>query len=106
MERHYLLRALKSHRNLALIDPVLRTTVPVGHTSPLLIGMHPLVRRNLLRRGQLDHVHRRSVAALPAGPAFQRGLELPDRRILRPADSTKRQARPGLAPVALHLEPA
>jgi hypothetical protein len=43
--------------------------------------MHPLVGRDLLRRRQLDHVHRRRVAAFPAGPAFRRGLKLPDRRI-------------------------
>jgi len=27
--------------------------------SPLLVRMHPLIRHDLLRLGQLDHVHRR-----------------------------------------------
>jgi len=34
--------------------------------SPLLFGMHPDVRRDFLRFRQLDHVHRRRVAALAA----------------------------------------
>jgi hypothetical protein len=38
--------------------------------------MHPFVRRDRLHLGQLDHVDRRRVAALPAAPAFERGLEL------------------------------
>jgi hypothetical protein len=33
---------------------------------PLLLRMHPLVRRDLLTLGQLDHVNRRSVAAFAA----------------------------------------
>jgi hypothetical protein len=36
--------------------------------------MHPDVRRDLARPGQLDHVHGRRVAALPALSAFQRGF--------------------------------
>jgi hypothetical protein len=61
--------------------------------------MHPLVRRDLPRLGQLDHVHRRRIAALSARPAFQRGLELPNRRIPRPA-YRKRKAR---APFPRHV---
>jgi hypothetical protein len=38
--------------------------------------------------------------------AFQRSFQLPYRRIPRPADGIKRQARPRLAAIALHLEPA
>src|ERR1700736_7026924 len=68
--------------------------------------MHPLIRRDLPRLRQLDHMHRRRVAALPAGSAFQRRFQLPDRRIPRPADGIERKARAGLAAVALDLEPA
>src|ERR1700736_6793169 len=67
--------------------------------------MHPLIRRDLPRLRQLDHMHRRRVAALPAGSAFQRRFQLPDRRIPRPADGIERKARAGLAAVALDLEP-
>jgi len=34
--------------------------------SALLVRVHPNVRRDLARLGQLDHVHRRRVAALLA----------------------------------------
>src|SRR5712675_2990031 len=68
--------------------------------------MHPEIRRDLARPGQLDHVHRRLVAALAARAAFQRRLQFPDRRIARPADRVERQARAGLAAVAFDLEPA
>jgi hypothetical protein len=34
--------------------------------SPLLVRMHPQIRRDLARLGQLDHVHRRRIAALAA----------------------------------------
>jgi Domain of unknown function (DUF4145) len=60
-------------------------------TSPLLIRVSPLVRRDLARLGQLNHVHRRRVAIFPAGPTFQRGLELPQRRIPRTTDGIERQ---------------
>src|ERR1700754_1556423 len=73
---------------------------------PNFVGVHPLVWRDLLRRCELDHVHRRGVTPLSAGPAFQRGLKLPDRRVPRPADGIERQACPRLAAVALDLQPA
>jgi hypothetical protein len=57
--------------------------------------MHPLVRRDLLRFGQFDHVHRGRVAALLTQSAFQRGFQLPYRRIPWPTDRIERQARPG-----------
>ena len=59
---------------------------------------------SLLRK--LDHVDGRRVAALFARPAFQRGLELPDRRVPRSANGIERQAGPGLAAIAFHLKPA
>src|SRR3984893_15190185 len=31
-------------------------------SSPLLVRMHPTIRHDLARLGQLDHVHRRSAA--------------------------------------------
>jgi hypothetical protein len=46
--------------------------------SPLLVRMHPDVRRDLARLGQLDHVHGRRVAALLASPALQRCHKLLD----------------------------
>ena len=72
----------------------------------LLVRVHPLVGRDRARLGQFDHPHRRCVAPLPTRPALQRGFQLPDRRIPRPADGVQRQARPGLVAIALHLEPA
>jgi hypothetical protein len=65
--------------------------------SPLLIRMPPNIRRDLPHLRQLDHVNRRRVSPRPAGPAFQGGFQLPDRRIPRPADGIERQARTGLA---------
>ena len=66
--------------------------------------MHTLVRRDLLRRGQLDHVHRRRVAAFPARSAFQRRLKFPDRRVTRTPDRIERDAGLGFLAVA-HREP-
>ncbi len=41
-------------------------------SSPFLVRMHPKVRRDLARFGELDHVHRRSVAAFLTLPAYHR----------------------------------
>jgi hypothetical protein len=68
--------------------------------------MHPKIGRDLARLGQLDHVHRRRVAAFLARPAFQRRLKFPDWRIPRPADVGERQAGARLTALALDLEPA
>ena len=68
--------------------------------------MQPLIRRDLARIRQLDHVHRRRVAAPPAASAFERRLELPDRCVPRPAYGIKRLAGAGLTAVALDLEPS
>ena len=48
--------------------------------------MHPLVRRDLLPLGQLDHMHRWHVPALATGPAFQSRFYFSDRRVALPAD--------------------
>jgi hypothetical protein len=74
--------------------------------STFFVRMHPLVGRNLPLLGQLDHADWRLVAARAAGPASERRLQLPDRRVTRPADSIQRQARPCLASTALDLQPA
>jgi hypothetical protein len=58
-----------------------RLAAPAG--LPLVVRVHPLVRRDLARRGQLDHVDRWCVSPLAAQPAFQRGFQLPDRRVAR-----------------------
>jgi hypothetical protein len=68
--------------------------------------MRPFVWRDLAPLGQPDHVHRRRVAALAAGAAFQRGFEFPERRVARPSDRIQRQARARLAAIAFDLEPA
>src|ERR1700736_3243985 len=68
--------------------------------------MHPNIRRDLPPLRQHDHMHRRRVSPRPAGPAFQRGFELPDRRIPRPADGIERQARAGLAGRCISLKRA
>jgi hypothetical protein len=78
----------------------------IAAPSPLLIRPHPLARRDLLRLGQPDHVDRRRVTPLPARPAFQRGLQLPDRRVGRTPDRVERKAEARLAPEAFDLEPA
>ncbi len=68
--------------------------------------MHPEVRRDLARLGQLDHAHRRRVAAFSARSAFQRRFKLPDRRVVRPADGIKRNAGAGFTAIAFDIEPA
>jgi hypothetical protein len=68
--------------------------------------MHPDIGRGLPLFGQSDHVYRRCVATFPARPAFERGLELPDRRVLWPADTIQRDARFGFAAMAAYLQPA
>jgi hypothetical protein len=52
---------------------VVRITTAVRHRprSTLLVRMHPFIGRDLPRLGQLDHAHRRCIAALLARPAFQ-----------------------------------
>jgi hypothetical protein len=72
----------------------------------LLVRMHPFVWRDLALLGQLDHVDRRRKTALAAVAPFERGLKLPQRRILRPATGIERHANPRLAPVALDLQPS
>jgi hypothetical protein len=66
--------------------------------SPLLIWMHPLVRRDLLRRCQLDHVHRRRVAALPAKPDRRSGIA---RSSATPARSASRAASVARCPALI-----
>ena len=61
----------------------MRASMLALNGSPLLVWMHPAIRQDLARLGQLDHVHRRRVAALPARSAFQRRLKLPDRHFPR-----------------------
>src|SRR6476469_5531176 len=68
--------------------------------------MHPLVRRDPPLLGQLDHANRRLVAASTARPASERRLQLPDRRVARPADRIQRHARPCLAAAAFNFQPA
>src|SRR5947209_15174943 len=87
--------------------PLIRTVnAGVVARSPLLARMHPLVRRDLPPLRQLDHVHRRRIAALAAVAAFQRRFQFPQRRVARAADGVERQACAGLAAVALHFQPA
>ena len=50
--------------------------------------MDPGIGRDLPLPGQPDQVHRRRVARRGAGSAFQRCLQLPDRRLARPADTS------------------
>ena len=75
-------------------------------TSTIVTRMHPLVRRNPPLLGQLDHANRRLVTACTAGPAPERRLQLPDRRVMRPADRVQGHARPHLASTAFDLQPA
>jgi hypothetical protein len=51
-----------------------------------------LAQRDLALLRMLDHVHWRSVSALPARPAFQRPLQVQDRRIARMAHRIERDA--------------
>jgi hypothetical protein len=59
--------------------------------------MHPDVRRDLPLLRQLNHVHRRGIAALLARPVFQRRLKFPDRRVARTPDRIERDAGTRLA---------
>jgi len=74
--------------------------------SPFLLRMHPNIGRKLRLLRELNHANRRRIARRPTGSTFQRGLYFPSRRISRPTDVGGRQARPGLAAMALDLEPA
>ena len=54
--------------------------------------MDPNIRHDLLRLGQLDQVHGRRIAALPARSAFQLRFQLPDERIPRPTEGSRSRA--------------
>lgn len=79
--------------------------VGTAQTSPLFIRMYPIVRRNLPLLRQLDYAGGRLVTACAAGPASEGRLQLPDRRVTRPADGIQRHACPCLAPAAFDLQP-
>ena len=71
------------------------------HGSPLLVRMHPLVRRDLPCLGQLDHVHRRRVSG-PCGTTGISGMPPASRRAYLAAgspasytDCTRLRASPG-----------
>jgi len=70
--------------------------------STILIRMHPRVLRNLPLFRHFGWL----VAACAAGPASERRLQLPDRRVTRPADRIQRHARTCLAPAAFNFQPA
>lgn len=55
---------------------------------------------------QFDQMHRRLVPLRRAAPATECRLQFPDLCISRPADMGEGDADLGLAPVALHLQPA
>jgi hypothetical protein len=38
----------------------------IDRQSPLLVRVHPFIRRDLARLDQLDYVHERCIAAFPA----------------------------------------
>jgi hypothetical protein len=85
----------------------LRQCRTLEELSPfVIIRMHPNIRRDQPLIRQPDHVHRRRITRRPARPAFERGFQLPDRRIAGTADRIKRQAGSGLAALAHHLQPA
>src|SRR5258707_3394343 len=86
--------------------PLVSRAAAAPVSSPFLVWMHPEVRGDLARFGQLDHVYRGRVAAFPARPAFQRGFELPDRGIPRPPDRIEGKAGASLTAIAFHFEPA
>src|SRR5512144_2720468 len=66
----------------------------------------PTVRRDFARLRQLDYADRRLVATRATRPASERRLQLPDRRVTRPADRIQRHACPCLASTTLDLQPA
>jgi hypothetical protein len=75
-------RACPSRAGRSLESAVMRP-------SPLLVRMHPDVRRDIALPRQPHHVHGRLVPPRSARPAFQRRLKLPDRRVARTADSSR-----------------
>src|SRR5260221_10527375 len=60
-----------------------RGKLTVSRGSSIIIGMHPGVRRDFPRFGQLDHVDWRLVAARSARSASEQSFKFPDRRIAR-----------------------
>src|SRR3954470_18061148 len=73
--------------------------------SPLIVGMYPTIGRNFPLLRQLDHVYGRLVALGTAGPAPERGFELPDRRVARTPNGIERNARASLAALAFDFQP-
>jgi len=71
-----------------------------------VVGIDPGIGRDLALPGKPDHVRRRRVSGRGAGAAFERSLQLPDRRIARTADGLEREAGARFAAVAHHLQPA
>ena len=68
--------------------------------------MHPNVRRDFPRFGQLYHVDRRLVSPRSARSASERTFKFPDRRIARAPDGLKRDAGAGLTAITLDFHPA
>jgi len=70
---------------------------PMRDKSAKVVAHHQRTRSRFVF---LAHAHRWRPAVLAAGSAFQRGLELPNRRVARPADGVEWQARPCHAAIA------
>jgi hypothetical protein len=67
--------------------------------------MNPGVGGNLLFPAKPYHLHAGRIAGRPACATSERGLQLPDRCIARPADSFQCQAGTRFAALALDLQP-
>ena len=68
--------------------------------------MHPKVRRDFPRFGQLYHVDRRLVSPRSARSASERTFKFPDRRIARTPGRIERDAGAGLTAIAFNFHPA
>jgi hypothetical protein len=58
----------------------------------------------MIARVWVSLIIRTGGAERPFRQALQRGFQLPDRRVPRPADDIQREARPCPAAIAFHLE--
>ncbi len=75
-------------------------------TLSIVFGMNPGVGRNLPLFRKPDHLHPWRIARRPAGAAFERGFQFPDRGIARPANGVQCEARACFAALALDLQPS
>src|ERR1700752_5395323 len=71
----------------------------------IILGVNPVIGGDFLLLGEANHLHPRRIPGRPACATFERGLQLPDRRVARPADGFQRKAGTCFAALAFDLQP-